>query len=93
MPYLLAVWLFLSAEVTCPGLPPARANASFAFEDFRDMLAGDECDAKCADGYDGLLTAVCQDDGTFGIDGSCEAEEEDDPRLGKPRARQQHLHS
>lgn len=59
-------------EVTCPGIPAAPARASFAFDDCRDMVAGEECDGECAAGTDGMVTATCRADGTFEVAGSCE---------------------
>lgn len=57
------------------------------------MLAGDECVAKCADGYDGEVIATCRADGGFAIDGSCQPIAEDDDRQGKAGAWQHRVRS
>jgi hypothetical protein len=64
--------------VACPGYPPAPALASFAFDDCKDMLAGEDCEAECAAGHDGIVTATCQPDGSFAVAGSCQPSQEDD---------------
>lgn len=76
--------------MTCPGLPPAPASASFDFEDCKDMLADDECDAKCANGYDGEVTATCRADGSFAIEGTCQLVAEDDDRQNSESSACQH---
>lgn len=65
-------------DVVCTGFPPAPERANFAFDDCKDMAAGDECDADCAEGFDGEVTATCLSNGTFAVTGSCQPFEEDD---------------
>lgn len=60
------------SETACHGLPPAPVRGSFDFEDCKDMAAGEQCDAECAEGYDGIVTATCTADGSFRVTGSCE---------------------
>lgn len=69
--------------VTCTNIPPATALANFAFDDCKDMAAGEDCDAECAAGHDGLIKATCRADGTFDIAGSCQPSEEDDRQGGE----------
>lgn len=52
--------------------------ATFAFDDCKDMNAGEECEAECAAGHDGIITATCRPDGTFAVAGSCRPSRDDD---------------
>ena len=75
--------------VTCAGFPPAPARANFTFDDCKDMLDGEDCEAECDEDHEGIVIATCMPDGTFQVEGSCrQAEDDPDRRKRKgPHAR------
>jgi len=60
----------LICPTVCPGSPPSLDHSSFSCGD--SSLPGTTCNASCASGYRGSVSATCGDDGTWqAVSGVC----------------------